>query len=162
MPCLAKLSSRFFGAGSVKVRLKAISSFQLMRNSPTTPRRCIRRAQSAASAPLTGVFLGSQPRSAQAPLPEGAMVDHRYRPPRSPDASGRHLRGGTGADDNEVVTIHSLPFATLLVGLYLNDSALQLSVTDHVVSDGFVLIKSIVLDPNCFGPAERRLLPSQQ
>ena len=80
------------------------------------------------------------------------MVDHRYRPPRSPDASGRHLRGGTGADDNQVVTIHSLPFATLLVGLDLNDSALQLSVTDHVVSDGFVLIKSIVLDPNCFGP----------
>ena len=36
--------------------------------------------------------------------------------------------------------------------LYLNDSALQLSVTDHVVSDAFVLIKSIVLDPNFFGP----------
>src|SRR6202011_4031546 len=29
--------------------------------------------------------------------------------------------------------------------LYLNDSALQLSVTDHLVSGGFVLIKSIVL-----------------
>jgi len=36
--------------------------------------------------------------------------------------------------------------------LYLNDSALQLSVTDHVGSDGFVLIKSIVLDPNVLPP----------
>src|ERR1700724_384180 len=36
--------------------------------------------------------------------------------------------------------------------LYLNDSALQLSVTDHLVSDAFVLIKSIVFDPNSFGP----------
>src|SRR3984893_16524393 len=36
--------------------------------------------------------------------------------------------------------------------LYLNDSALQLSVADHVFSDGFVLIKSIVLDPNFLPP----------
>src|ERR1700730_757813 len=35
---------------------------------------------------------------------------------------------------------------------YLNDSALQLAVTDHVFSDGFVLIKSIVLDPNFLPP----------
>ena len=34
----------------------------------------------------------------------------------------------------------------------LNGSALQLSVTDHLVSDGFVLIKSIVLDPNFLPP----------
>jgi hypothetical protein len=34
---------------------------------------------------------------------------------------------------------------------YLNDSALQLSATDHVVSDAFVLIKSIFVDAN-FGP----------
>ena len=46
----------------------------------------------------------------------------------------------------------TIAFISLSSGdLYLNDSALQLSVTDHVFSDGFVLIKSIFLDPN-FGP----------
>src|ERR1700730_1241875 len=43
------------------------------------------------------------------------------------------------------------PSSLSSAALYLNDSALQLSVTDHVFSDGLVLIKSIVLDPN-FGP----------
>src|SRR3984893_12968479 len=44
---------------------------------------------------------------------ERAMVDHRHQPARAHNACGRHLRGSTGADDNEVVAVHRLPFATL-------------------------------------------------
>ena len=44
---------------------------------------------------------------------ERAMVDHRHRPPRAPDARGNHLCGGAGADDNKVVAVHLLPFAPL-------------------------------------------------
>jgi hypothetical protein len=47
--------------------MRAISSFQLMRRSPAMPCRCIRRARSTVSAPLTNIFLGSQPRKAQVP-----------------------------------------------------------------------------------------------
>src|SRR5215472_1581403 len=67
MPCLAKRVAILPGIGSVKVRLKAISSCQSMWMSPATPCVCIRRVQSTASAPLTSIFLGSQPRSAQVP-----------------------------------------------------------------------------------------------
>jgi hypothetical protein len=109
MPCLAKLSSRFFGTGSVKVRLKAISSCQLMRTSPTTPCPCIRRAQSAASAPLTSIFLGSQPRSAQVP-PNGrwSIIATERPAPRT-----RAAATCAAVPVPMTIAVHPLPFATL-------------------------------------------------
>jgi len=52
------------------------------------------------------------------------MGDGRSPPSTGPHAGGcgRYLRGGTGADDNEVVAVHHLPFATLV--------AIQ-AVSDH-------------------------------
>ena len=51
----------------MKVRLKAISWGQSIATAPVTPRPAMRAAASMASSPLTSIFLGSQPRSAQVP-----------------------------------------------------------------------------------------------
>jgi hypothetical protein len=50
------------------------------------------RARSTASAPLTNIFLGSQPRNAQAA--KCAMIDHRDRAPGAAHTSRCDLRRG--------------------------------------------------------------------
>src|SRR5216684_326886 len=70
MPLPAYMSSCFFGIGSVKDRLNAISSRQSMHTSPAMPFPRMRRAWSSAATPPTSIFFGSQPRSAHVP-PKG-------------------------------------------------------------------------------------------
>src|SRR6266850_5437011 len=70
MPLPAYMSSCFFGIGSVKDRLNAISSRQSMRTSPATPFPRMRRACSSAATPPISIFFGSQPRSTHVP-PKG-------------------------------------------------------------------------------------------
>src|SRR5713101_5964073 len=68
MPALAKLSSRCFGTGWVKVRLKRINSGQSIKIcSDRIPLPFIRRAQSITSPAPTSTFFGSHPRSAHVP-----------------------------------------------------------------------------------------------
>src|SRR5579883_3122298 len=58
---------------------------------------------------------------------KGTMVNYRQRLARAADARGNHLRGGAGADDNDVVAVHSLSFPTLL--------AVQYESGDHATED---------------------------
>src|SRR5579864_6350128 len=67
-PASRKLCSRSAGTGSVKVLLNLISAGQSRRTlSAITPRPCIRRHQSTASAAPTRTFFGSHPRRAHVP-----------------------------------------------------------------------------------------------
>jgi hypothetical protein len=67
MPFSAYVLSRFFGTGSVNVRLKAMRSGQSIYSSPATPFSRIRLAASTTSVQLTSIFLGSHPRSVHVP-----------------------------------------------------------------------------------------------
>src|SRR5438876_434198 len=72
MPAFWNAARRAWGTGSVKLRLKRMSSGQSISVRPRAPRSCMRRLQSARSAAPTSPFLGSHPRRAL--VPPGARV----------------------------------------------------------------------------------------
>ena len=80
MPAVTNSASRSFGTGSVNVRLKCISSDQLIFNcSVRTPFPFIRRAQSTASAAPASTFLGIE--SAQRTrAPVRSRIDNGHLP----------------------------------------------------------------------------------
>jgi hypothetical protein len=60
-------------------------------------------------------FLGIAAAQRASPT-ERTVIDDRDRLPRLADASRRHLRGGTGADNDEVIAIHVLRLAARAFG----------------------------------------------
>ena len=71
MPIFAQVCSVSAGVGSTRERLKRISSGQSMVSDPAgTPLPAMSRAPWTASAALTRIFFGTQPRSAHVP-PKG-------------------------------------------------------------------------------------------
>ena len=76
------------GAGSVKVRLKAMSAGQSRCRSPAGPWPAWARARSTTSAALTSTFFGSQPRSVQVPpYSRRSTMATRLPPPASASAT---------------------------------------------------------------------------